>query len=864
MSDNDIIHPASDLRQRLPDDMLDRPQWVCWEPVLSGGKITKPPRNPITGRYAKTSEPNTWGTFETAWAAYRRSGRGGIGFVFTTDDCFVGIDLDDCLNPTSGEVCPWAKSIVDRMNSYTEVSPYRRGVHIIARGVHPGSEQRDGKGFEIYGAGQYFTITGVGLGGGDPGPIQERQGQIEAVYAERFPSSSRGSLRTARQEQPRRPWPVERKQLYSEGDIETGLARAGVEPRKTSGGGSTKWTLACPFVEDHSHNSTIAYIELFHGGGVCAKCHGGRCGSRGWDDFREWLGIPGANSGRETTGFRHTPIALQESPQNERSFVPAAGEGAVDTAQSPDGQCMAMAKSTQKRCLNAALQGSDRCKSHPVGQSGEKDLPASEELARFAERNFEIRLGVRPVAIPKEGPRVIQPLSGRGAICPRLSHLWRKAYGWPPTNRMLTDAIRSLEGEALSMESEDFPLRCHMRQDGAVPAEVIVDVGDREGNAIVISKTGWKVVTPSPVPFRRSTNLRPLPLPQRSSKTIGKRLELLRDLLPVPRESFPIFVGWLASTFFPGHDTVILYLRGAKGSGKSTLANFLARLADPQGAQSSQLPAKKEDWIPATYYKHLVWLDNFSRLTPWQSDGLCLLSTGGGYALRELYTTAESFTVNYRRYVILSAIDPNGVRDDLADRLLPMRVQFSGKRRGRPQLEAAFEEHRPTIYGALLDLVAEVLRRYPMELAFTHPSRMTEFARTLHIIDNALGYDSLTLYEEALRIGAAEVLEDDPVASSIVSLMRGQSQMGPIDATALFKKLRPKNQEDQAGWPKTVGAFGKRIARAEKLLDAVEGIRLERGFHSVSRRASYIFIRNESRSRVDDNGPPLPGESDDL
>lgn len=68
--------------------------------------------NPITGEYAKSNDPNTWGTFEAA-VRKAQSGRfAGIGYMFHADDPYVGIDLDHCLDPLTNTATPEAEAIV--------------------------------------------------------------------------------------------------------------------------------------------------------------------------------------------------------------------------------------------------------------------------------------------------------------------------------------------------------------------------------------------------------------------------------------------------------------------------------------------------------------------------------------------------------------------------------------------------------------------------------------------------------------------------------------------------------------------------------------------------------------------------------
>jgi putative DNA primase/helicase len=148
--------------ENIPDQLTERPQWVCWRREMRDGKLTKVPYTPGTGRRASTTELMTWATFEQALAAYEAGEPpyDGIGFVFCNADPFVGLDLDDCLDPESGEVSRWAQKIINRVQEgYVEISPSGNGIHIIVEGTVRDGGMRKGK-VEMYGRGRFFTITG--------------------------------------------------------------------------------------------------------------------------------------------------------------------------------------------------------------------------------------------------------------------------------------------------------------------------------------------------------------------------------------------------------------------------------------------------------------------------------------------------------------------------------------------------------------------------------------------------------------------------------------------------------------------------------------------------------------------------------
>ena len=145
--------------EKISKEHKDYPQWVNWKREKRAGKSTKPPYDPKTAnKRASHSDSATWGTFEQAVKAMDR-GFDGIGFVFTEDDPFCGIDLDKCRDPVSGEIAPWDLKIIKDFDSYTEISPSKTGLKIFIKGKLPGGGIKT-KHVEVYDKLRFFTVTG--------------------------------------------------------------------------------------------------------------------------------------------------------------------------------------------------------------------------------------------------------------------------------------------------------------------------------------------------------------------------------------------------------------------------------------------------------------------------------------------------------------------------------------------------------------------------------------------------------------------------------------------------------------------------------------------------------------------------------
>lgn len=141
--------------------LRDLRQWVCWRYEERYGEITKVPYSPATGARARSNAPRTWGTFAEARQAESENDYGGIGFVFTADDPFCGVDLDGCVAPETGEIESWAVEILTELDSYTEFSPSGTGSHVIVRAELPEGGNRKNR-VEMYDRKRFFTVTGAG------------------------------------------------------------------------------------------------------------------------------------------------------------------------------------------------------------------------------------------------------------------------------------------------------------------------------------------------------------------------------------------------------------------------------------------------------------------------------------------------------------------------------------------------------------------------------------------------------------------------------------------------------------------------------------------------------------------------------
>jgi len=177
----------------IPEELRAYPQWICWKAVPKGDRFNKIPIEPGTGKAARSNDPTTWRSYQEA-STYYDANRGklaGIGFVLSAEDPFTGGDIDHCRDPKTGELTGKAKTILQRLDTYSEISPSDTGIRFFCRGTLPGTGKAK-DGVELYDRGRFLTITGGWLGNYS-GNIEDRQNEIVSLYHELGGGNGNGS-----------------------------------------------------------------------------------------------------------------------------------------------------------------------------------------------------------------------------------------------------------------------------------------------------------------------------------------------------------------------------------------------------------------------------------------------------------------------------------------------------------------------------------------------------------------------------------------------------------------------------------------------------------------------------------------------
>ena len=112
------------IENAIPLGIQQIPNWLCHR--------NKMPISAKTGQSA--GWPNNLTDFNTAFE-YAKLHNLELGFAFNDQASFFGVDLDGCVDSTTGAIEPWATAIVQLLGNYSEVSPSGTGLKIICIGA---------------------------------------------------------------------------------------------------------------------------------------------------------------------------------------------------------------------------------------------------------------------------------------------------------------------------------------------------------------------------------------------------------------------------------------------------------------------------------------------------------------------------------------------------------------------------------------------------------------------------------------------------------------------------------------------------------------------------------------------------------
>jgi RecA-family ATPase len=261
------------------ESFREQKRWVNWRSGPGEAKIPRTPRTTPRARKlasAKNNDPSTWGTYDEAVNSAMEFDC-GVGLMLGPNGDGVDIvafDLDDCLNPDTGELAPWAKELVELADSYSEETPSGKGLRIIGKGniheLHTSLQRPDGGHVEVYSqADRYITVTGNRLEG-----TPDRLNNLSALVFEHKLEREGNSPSTSEQPHETPPATVPSSAEIDLASLQPDLAEL-IREGLPTGERSEKFHRVVASLKDlgHSADAITSLLET-HPGGIAEKYAG--------------------------------------------------------------------------------------------------------------------------------------------------------------------------------------------------------------------------------------------------------------------------------------------------------------------------------------------------------------------------------------------------------------------------------------------------------------------------------------------------------------------------------------------------------------------------------------------------------------
>ena len=311
--------------------------------------------------------------------------------------------------------------------------------------------------------------------------------------------------------------------------------------------------------------------------------------------------------------------------------------------------------------------------------------------------------------------------------------------------------------------------------------------------------------------------MQPLPMP-----VGGGSIAPLWEIANVPEQQRLLVLAWLVDSLRPDSPFPGLELVGEQGSGKSTTAEALRRLIDPNGCNLRGAPKTVEDIFVAAGQNHAVCYENVSHLAGPMQDALAILSTGGGFAKRQLFTDSEEHVISVRRPWMVNGISISVTQQDLVDRVISVECPVIDMRQSSGQQWQAFERALPSMLGALFELAAGALRELPnVSLPREDRPRLVEYVLVGMALAKASGThpdEFLQQFKATRAETVARTLDASPVASAVLEFIEANPYGIEASVKDILTRLEHYKPAGAEAWPRTPKGLGDALRRASPAL----------------------------------------------
>lgn len=169
----------------IPDELKQLSKWVLWRAEWDNKqKQYKKVPYSYAGYRASSTESETWTIFDAIHSLYEKNhSYNGIGFVLSNDDDYICLDIDDAVNPDTGQLQTDLALEMTEL-TYCELSPSGTGLHCFFKGELPSErkKKRSDLDIELYNNARFMTVTGESIGQSEICEVQATINNIVERY----------------------------------------------------------------------------------------------------------------------------------------------------------------------------------------------------------------------------------------------------------------------------------------------------------------------------------------------------------------------------------------------------------------------------------------------------------------------------------------------------------------------------------------------------------------------------------------------------------------------------------------------------------------------------------------------------------
>jgi hypothetical protein len=355
-----------------------------------------------------------------------------------------------------------------------------------------------------------------------------------------------------------------------------------------------------------------------------------------------------------------------------------------------------------------------------------------------------------------------------------------------------------------------------------VDDEIYIDLGDKPGRAVHITSAGWQVVTNPPVKFIRYGHMLPLPVPTHG----GDYRKLLKSLNLKTKDDELLVLTWPLAAVISSTPRAPLILYGAPGACKSGSISALRGLLDPSAPMHTYVQKNADDAALYIEQNAIPAFDNLTTITKDVENVMCLAATGGGIAKRRLRTDAEMVNYQFKRAMLITALEIPTSASDLLDRAIVValdRVTPDLRRLDR-DVKREYAQDLPGILGGMCDHLSKMLDLYDKVTPPSDLPRMADHATWACVAALALGYrqdDFIKAHKRAALRAQQHALEDDDFATVLVDFLNsiGEVEGYVSEVLDVLREYAAKRGIGRGVLPQAPNAFSRRLKEITEYLE---------------------------------------------